>query len=193
MKRFLLSLLIIPLLLIGGFSSAYDYTLLQSLTFNTPSPNSQYFSSDIFCEYLSNWNRIPKFNEICVKVSPVWTLTNVWLVIHNARYNVTNYTSMTCIPVSYSCYWTDTRIQTYWRDFDWTVVSLYEKVPSIPISNSSISPVIDWISDVTTEFIPYVVYIWIWTLLVTLWFIAVKWLVNWLVRKITVIFKSKRG
>jgi len=54
---------------------------------------------------------------------------------------------------------------------------------------SQLSPVITSISSVMSEFIPYVVYIWIGILLVTLWFKAIKRLVNWLSSKITRYFK----
>ena len=40
--------------------------------------------------------------------------------------------------------------------------------------------------------IPYVVYIWIWILVCTLWFICIRRLVNWLWRKINSVFSSKR-
>lgn len=54
---------------------------------------------------------------------------------------------------------------------------------------SQLSPVVSSISTVMWEFIPYVVYIWIGILLCTLWFTAIKWLVNWFSRKITRYFK----
>lgn len=51
------------------------------------------------------------------------------------------------------------------------------------------SPIITSVFSIMWEFIPYVVYVWIWVLLVSLWFVAVKWLMNWLTSKITKYFK----
>lgn len=48
------------------------------------------------------------------------------------------------------------------------------------------------IQSVVSEFIPYMVYLALWVLVVTLWFVAVKWLLNYVSRKTTSIFKSKR-
>lgn len=48
----------------------------------------------------------------------------------------------------------------------------------------SLVAVIVWVFSVFWELIPYVVYIWIWILLVTIWFYAIRRLVNWLSDKI---------
>ena len=48
------------------------------------------------------------------------------------------------------------------------------------------------IQSVVSEFIPYMVYLALWVLVVTLGFVAVKWLLNYVSRKTTSIFKSKR-
>lgn len=39
------------------------------------------------------------------------------------------------------------------------------------------------LSSVISEFIPYVIYIWIWILSAIIWFVAIKWLINWIRRK----------
>lgn len=53
----------------------------------------------------------------------------------------------------------------------------------------SLVSVIVWVFSVFSELIPYVVYIWIWILLVTIWFYAIRRLVNWLSDKIHNNFK----
>lgn len=56
----------------------------------------------------------------------------------------------------------------------------------------SFTPVITWVKDTIFQLIPLVVFIWIWVLIVTLWFFAIRWLVNWIVWKINSNFSSKR-
>ena len=53
----------------------------------------------------------------------------------------------------------------------------------------SLVAVITWVFSVFWELIPYVVYIWIWILIVTVWFYAIRRLVNWLSDKIHNNFK----
>lgn len=52
--------------------------------------------------------------------------------------------------------------------------------------------VITGIQSVLTEFIPYLVYIALGVLIATLWFVAVKWLMNWTSRRVTGVFSSRR-
>lgn len=52
--------------------------------------------------------------------------------------------------------------------------------------------VITGVQSVLTEFIPYLVYIALGVLVVTLWFVAVKWLMNWTSRRVTGVFSSRR-
>ena len=67
---------------------------------------------------------------------------------------------------------------------------------STPLLNSTwqayLWNVLSWIQSVVSEFVPYMIYIALWILVVTLWFIAVKWLMNYAWNKVTSIFKSKR-
>lgn len=72
------------------------------------------------------------------------------------------------------------------------VYKLMKDSPLIPWNTSSISPAIDWLVSVTWEFIPYVLYIWIGVLLFSIWFVAIRRLVNWFSSKIKKIFSSKR-
>lgn len=102
-----------------------------------------------------------------------------------------NYSSFS--SSSYSSYWKIIWFQNdhcdwinYWSDFEFSCKS--DKMPV-----SSLTPAIDSLKNTTYQIIPYVVYIWIWTLLVVLWFYAIRWLVNWIVKKLNSLFSSKRG
>ena len=53
----------------------------------------------------------------------------------------------------------------------------------------SIVSVIAWVFSVFAELIPYIIYLWIWLLIVTVWFYAIRWLVNWISDKINNNFK----
>lgn len=77
--------------------------------------------------------------------------------------------------------------QVYLEDWE---LSCFEVSDKMPIS--ALTPAIDWLKESTYQIIPYVIYIWIWVLLVTLWFYAIRWLVNWIVWKINSYFSSKR-
>lgn len=57
---------------------------------------------------------------------------------------------------------------------------------------TNLAPVLTGIQTVITEFIPYLVYMALWVLIVTLGFVAVKWLVNWTSRRVTGVFSSRR-
>ena len=53
----------------------------------------------------------------------------------------------------------------------------------------SLVAVISGVFSVFAELIPYVIYLWIWILIVTVWFYAIRWLVNWVSNKINNNFK----
>lgn len=201
MKKFLLSLLIVPLLLIGGYSSAYVY-------------QDAYCYCDAASQCVMPWAYLPDWTLGFKSLLPfTWYSNPLFISFQNPSDTLSVYwdfylqfssfdTVFDNWVIMFSDVWfspsLNTRFQAVCKwNWNWNMEFHYQWIlpdpPLVPWTFSNFTPVIDWISDVTTEFIPYVVYIWIWTLLVILWFIAVKWLVNWLVRKITVIFKSKRG
>lgn len=65
----------------------------------------------------------------------------------------------------------------------WTILSW---------GTAQIEPVITGVKSIMVEFIPYVIYVAIGVLLATLWFVAVKWLMNWMSRRVTWTFSSRR-
>ena len=57
---------------------------------------------------------------------------------------------------------------------------------------AQLEPVITGVKSIMVEFIPYVVYVAIGVIIATLGFIAVKWLMNWMTRRVTGTFSSRR-
>lgn len=57
---------------------------------------------------------------------------------------------------------------------------------------ASLAPIIESLGDVMTEFIPYVVYIWLWVLGAVIGFTAIRWLMNWTRAKVLGTFSSGR-
>lgn len=58
--------------------------------------------------------------------------------------------------------------------------------------NATFDPVLTGISSVMSEFIPYLVYVAIGVLIATLGFVAIKWLMSWMSRRVTWVFSSRR-
>ena len=65
----------------------------------------------------------------------------------------------------------------------WTILSGW---------TTQLTPVITGVKSVMVEFIPYVIYVAIGVLLATLGFVAIKWLMNWMSRRVTWTFSSRR-
>lgn len=73
-------------------------------------------------------------------------------------------------------------------DFNVNYNLSYESVSSsMPVS--SLSPVVNWLRNTILEFIPYIVYVWIWILSALIWFVAIKRLINRLRNKTLSPFK----
>lgn len=49
---------------------------------------------------------------------------------------------------------------------------------------TALQPALDGLKAVMAEFIPYVAYIGLWIIVAVLWFVAIRWLVNWVRAKI---------
>lgn len=57
---------------------------------------------------------------------------------------------------------------------------------------ASLEPIITSLSTTLTEFIPYVVYVGLGVLGAVIWFVAIKWLMNWTRAKVLWTFSSRR-
>lgn len=51
--------------------------------------------------------------------------------------------------------------------------------PILSGGTTALKPIIDSLSGTLTEFIPYVVYVGLGVLGAVIWFVAIKWLMNW--------------
>ena len=67
---------------------------------------------------------------------------------------------------------------------------VYTYVSSTP--STQLSPVISWLSDSISEFIPYVVYVGLWVLGAVIWFVSIKWLINRVRRQSFWVFSSRK-
>lgn len=116
----------------------------------------------------------PCANDLYIETSPwyvkLWRVTN-WNFIH--------------VPA-----W---RILIYWEGCNNYPITVSYKQVNIPVveDNTVFWSVVTWISDTMWEFIPYMVYLWFWTLIISLSFVAVKWLMVWIWNKIKKYFRSK--
>jgi len=56
--------------------------------------------------------------------------------------------------------------------------------PILASWNATFDPAINWLKSVMSEFIPYVVYVWLGIVVAVLGFVAIRWLINWVRAKI---------
>lgn len=74
-----------------------------------------------------------------------------------------------------------------------SIMPTYPEVGTIlSWGTAQLEPVITGVKSIMVEFIPYVIYIAIGVLIATLGFVAVKWLMNWMSRRVTWTFSSRR-
>lgn len=172
MKRYLLSLFIVPLLLIGSYSFAYvvndnvnvsSYPYRYSLTDN-------WFNNTIT---VKNWNNCAIWNWHYSYAIDNWTCTNSCTFNSSTFSSNNNNLQLRCdspfdIVISYD---------------NW------EPAPLVPWWTANFTPVITGLTGSINEFIPYVVYIGLWVLGVLIWFVAIKRLINWVRAKIFSSFK----
>lgn len=210
MKKYLLTALLWVFAFIG-FASADTVW-----NFSSSSSICQKSSSDLFGDNIF-------FDELVVCEGEIDLDSNIYFCIStdNVPYTQTLITSETHIDVENYCFSSPMYDGWGWGNMVYSdenpsnAIDWYFYFSNSPItyssssawwnsSNSSNTPLLSgWISQLTpvvtgikwvvVEFIPYVVYISIWILLATLWFIVVKRLMNWMSRKITWTFSSRRS
>ena len=115
--------------------------------------------------YCKNWSNTPAswVSDYVSADTIKWSCWNVWLD-----------------------YFVFTRYYWWWRNCS-------VSYNSDKLCYDSFSPAVSWLKDTINEIIPYIVFISIWLLLATIWYVAVRWLVNWLWKKIKSVFSSKRS
>lgn len=57
---------------------------------------------------------------------------------------------------------------------------------------ASLAPVLEWLQETITEFIPYLVYVGLGIITATIGFVAIRWLMNWTQAKVRGTFSSWR-
>lgn len=186
MKKLKLFLLwsIITLLGIWSFSSAKSYTFISDWSSYTPDVasfdvalNTLEFSSFKWVSPNSNACYI-KFYNISDPISScnIAFMGNWNIVLNN------------CTRRTWKSFW----VGKDWNNQMCNSVYITDWVPDPFSMVDNMSPAITGLRDTVFELIPYVVYIWIWMLVVTLWFYAIRRLVNWVSWKVNSNFKSKR-
>lgn len=56
--------------------------------------------------------------------------------------------------------------------------------PILSGGTASLDVIIDGLENVMAEFIPYVAHVGLWIIVAVLWFVAIRWLVNWVRAKV---------
>lgn len=56
--------------------------------------------------------------------------------------------------------------------------------PLLSGGTASLDIIIDWLEGVMAEFIPYVAHVGLGIIVAVLWFVAIRWLVNWVRAKV---------
>ena len=172
-----------------GFSSATDYSLtssnwtynLDSITLTTTTDVSIW---DYVCNAVSDWMNAPA----------CWLILSDWSNSCTIKYLV-NSSSLSNGCTSLTAWTYTLSKRSWWSNYAFDSINIsvldWDTEWWLIIQNgtSELSPIITSIFSVMWEFIPYVVYIWIWILLCTLWFTAIKRLMNRLSWKITKYFK----
>lgn len=175
MKKKLFSVLAVLWLTLFGFTNAdsvsfssinWDYSpktlvLTKDYSFNSDTVINNSCSLSR-CELAIIWG-----GKRCYITSSNWNLYFDWCSNLPAR----SYTLSNCA----------------WNGFDWCYNSITLKLPNPPIvqwGTDAFSGVLTSVSSSISEFIPYIVYIWIGLLGACIWFVAIKRLLNRLKSKV---------
>lgn len=185
MKKFLLVWLI-SLFWFIGFSNAWTVDETYP-AWNLPSSfwNSVFSNDVVVCKstWWANWNRW------CLVYYDVyrsnWTKCINWRDVSISPYDYYNIKEILVNSIWSSC-WSNYTVKIL-SSSDWLICST--ETSKMPVS--ALSPVVTWITDTLWEFIPYVIYIWLWVLVFSLWFIAVRRLMLRIYNKIRFIFKKR--
>ena len=196
MKKYLLSLFIVPLLLIGGFSSAYVY-------------QDAYCYCDESSQCVMRWADLPEWTLWLKSLLPyTWYSNPLMFLFQNPSNSLTVYwdfylqfaggTAFSNWVIMFSDAWfnptSNTRFQAICEwNWNWNMEFHYQWIlpdpPLVPWWTANFTPVITGLTSSINEFIPYVVYIGLWVLWVLISFVAIKWLINWVRSKIFSSFK----
>lgn len=207
MKKILLSSLL-GLFGLVGFSNAVDYTFGAVDPTSSYNPNSFTVSSDSVIESVST-TEFGTYGAICVCKSNS-SCGYDWESIGGIDTNSDTLCFFETDSNSDTCTNKNIPAWTYYvnncEDMSFNTVVL-----SIPGGSSggwdineddsdslliwwvsALNPIISSLQNTFLEFIPYIVYIWLWILGAVIWFFAIRWLVNWVRAKVYWTFSSWR-
>lgn len=208
MKKYLLSLLIVWLTFIS-FSNA-DSLSLSCSDWNCTPWNISFSQWDIInsyedwfngqCTIKLNWlfsfidNNSNDYSCSSVIFNDGWIECN-WDLYPSLPFTITNssslsfdyyYCSNDLTPNSVfsytptSSWWWDwwEWWNTWWWIISWWIITL--------------TPVVSWLNSLVVEIFPYLLYIGLWIIVVIVWFVAIRWLINWTQAKLRGTFSSWR-
>lgn len=169
--KYLLLWLIISLIGIFNFSSAWVWTIYCDK--DTSACSTRDLSPCCSAEGVSSFT-----------CTSDWEVTVYRTKLSNG---IMSRTTITC-PTIYNVDTNNYKLLAYW----WAWITQWYHVWETNIMPVSIlSPVVDWLEDSIIEFIPYVIYVWLWLLSALIWFISIKWLINWVRWKSLWVFRFK--
>lgn len=175
MKKYLLSSLLWVFALFGAFVSAESFTFIgdwwtaweySPISFTTDwwivnytsfVPNYDCFLNIGWdCQFYVNNDWVVDSSSSCIGFNlPAWTYNINWW-----PWNSCNSFSIT--------------IWSSWEN-SWTL---------LPNWTDDLKWIVDGLKSTMAEFVPYIVYIGLWIIVAILWFVAIRWLVNWVRAKI---------
>lgn len=174
-KKFFLSLFI-TIIWFVGFSSANSFTVSSNTYLKT--------SDCVWTPTISSvgWDLICPFSNQCYSsiqcLGYMFSFPNWGWTTNNVSFKVWDY-NITCS--SYPCSVTL---------LDWSYFEFQAPPPPLlPGGEEALSGAVTNLTNSVNEFIPYIVYIWLWILIACIWFVAIKRLINWLRAKIFSSFK----
>ena len=191
-KKFFLSLLPLSLTALS-FASAvwnFDYTFTCSSSSNCVLPN---WDSAVFFDECVNWSDldIVSNNSSPVDCAPAF--------IYSSSLGSTPWKSSGLYFVDWREYNLSSLWYICWFKLRWDVCESFPVTmsikrvnytpPLLPGGAKALSGAVTNLTNSVTEFIPYIVYIWLWILVVCIWFVSIKRLINWVRAKIFSSFK----
>lgn len=185
MKKYLLSLLIVPFLSIGSYINAENFTV-NCTAYVGCTPEIVYTRDNLQDE-----------NSICITNLQEWI--NVKVITEYDEYSIYTYEEMQsnnfCVARKIKWIWFTADNVDWEKTFNiiwwWLVDSTTNNNwwSILEWWTANFTPVITGLTNSINEFIPYVVYIGLWVLSVLIWFVAIKRLINWIRAKIFSSFK----
>lgn len=178
MKKYLLSLFVVPFLFIG-FSDAKSYTFTSDWSWGAYTPSS------VNIDVAINSLQVKEFVCDCSKCSIAWGT-----VPGRTNYSCSNGAG------TVRCSWSGPSWTLYLKNWFWET-SGYCDFKKFVLTDWQFDiywdwfdKVLNWLTSTVNEYWPYLIYIWLGVLGVVFWFFAIKRLMNRVRAKILSMFKK---